>query len=161
MNRLAVHTSGPLQMQRSRAMLLYDGQCPLCRRSVAILKKLDWFRRIDYRDARDEANIPSVIPPLQAARLLEEMHLVTPDGRRVYHGFGAFRWLAWRMPLLWLVAPLLYLPGVPQFGQRVYLWVARNRFQLVPCRDGVCELPRKPATSFSANLSGNNGEPQP
>ena len=126
----------------TQARLLYDGQCPLCQRSVAVLKKLDWFRKVDYRDARDPANVPAD-PPLELARMLEEMHLVTTDGR-VYHGFGAFRWMAWRLPILWLVAPFLYIPGVPWLGQKVYLWVARNRYQLVPCKDGVCTVPPKP-----------------
>jgi predicted DCC family thiol-disulfide oxidoreductase YuxK len=49
--------------------------------------------------------------------------------------------MAWRLPLLWAVAPLLYLPGVPWLGQKVYLWVARNRFNLVPCHDGGCAVP--------------------
>src|SRR4051812_41104923 len=111
-----------------RALVLYDGQCPLCRKSVWWLKWLDWRRRLDCRDARDPANVPAVEPPLEPHRLLEEMHLVTPDGKRVYHGFGAFRWMAWRLPFLWAIAPLLYLPGVPTLGQAVYLWIARNRF---------------------------------
>ena len=38
-------------------------------------------------------------------------------------------------------SPLLYLPGVPQIGQKIYLWVAKNRFRLVPCHGGVCTVP--------------------
>lgn len=125
----------------ARPVLLYDGLCPLCRRSVAILRRLDWLRRIDYQDARQADRLPRTEPPLDPQRLLEEMHLVAGAGRSVYHGFGAFRWLAWRLPLLWLVVPLLYVPGVPWLGQRVYLWIARHRFQLIPCGDGVCHLP--------------------
>lgn len=130
---------------RNPAIVLYDGQCPLCRKSVALLKWLDWRRRLDCRDARDPANVPATEPPLVLERLLEEMHLVTPDGQQVHHGFTAFRWMAWRLPLLWAVAPLLYIPGVPTLGQWAYLWIARNRFQLVPCRDGVCSLAHAPA----------------
>ena len=126
---------------RRQALLLYDGQCALCRKSVAQLRKLDWLGVVRYADARDRENLPVTEPPLNPERLLEEMHLVAPDGGRVYHGFGAFRWLAWRLPLFWPVAPLLYLPGVPTLGQRFYLWVARNRFRLVPCHGGVCTLP--------------------
>jgi predicted DCC family thiol-disulfide oxidoreductase YuxK len=126
----------------SEARVLYDGRCPLCKKSVAILKRLDWLHRLRFIDARDVANLPAYEPPLNPDRLLEEMHLLTPDGRNVYHGFGAFRWLAWRLPLLWPVAPFLYIPGVPVLGQKVYLWVARNRFSLVPCHGGVCTLPR-------------------
>jgi predicted DCC family thiol-disulfide oxidoreductase YuxK len=128
-----------------RAVVLYDGQCPLCRKSVSILKPLDWLGRLEFRDARDPANVPPRQPPLELARLMEEMHLITPDGQHVYHGFHVFRWMAWRMPILWLIAPFLYLPGVPWLGQKIYLWVARNRYQLVPCQDGVCTLPGRSA----------------
>jgi predicted DCC family thiol-disulfide oxidoreductase YuxK len=130
-------------MDMSKAQVLYDGQCPFCRRSVALLKRLDWLGRLSYIDARDRAHLPAGPPSLDPNRLLQEMHVVTPDGRHVYQGFGALRWLAWRLPLLWPVAPLLYLPGVPALGQRLYLWVARNRFRLVPCHGGVCAGPPK------------------
>ena len=31
-----------------KGIVLYDGLCPLCLRSVAILKKLDWFGRLHW-----------------------------------------------------------------------------------------------------------------
>ena len=124
----------------SRAAVLYDGQCAFCRKSVDLLKRLDWFGLLRYQDARDVAHLPPSAAPLDPERLLEEMHVLTPDGRGLYHGFAALRWLAWRLPLLWPFAPLMYLPGVPALGQRLYLWVARNRFRLVPCHGGVCKL---------------------
>ena len=117
--------------------VLYDGRCELCQRSVGILRRLDWLGRLRYADARDPANIPAALDP---GRLLEEMHAVGPDGR-VDHGFAAFRRIAWLLPPLWPVVPLLYVPGVPWVGQRLYLWVARNRFHLVPCHDGQCRVP--------------------
>jgi hypothetical protein len=72
--------------------------------------------------------------------LLDEMHLLPRGSRRYYHGFTAFRWMAWRLPLCWCLAPLLYLPGMASLGQRVYRWVARNRFRLVPCHGGICKM---------------------
>jgi len=123
------------------AHILYDALCPFCLKSVAVLKHLDWLGRLHYLDARDPANLPASDVPLDSDRLLEEMHLVTPDGKHVYHGFAAFRWLTWRLPLLWPIAPFLYIPGVPALGQKAYLCVARNRYSLVPCQGGVCMLP--------------------
>jgi len=123
-----------------QAILLYDGECAFCQRSVELLHRLDWFHVVHCQNARDIDQLPST-PPLTPERLLEEMHLVTSDRKTVYHGFGAFRWLAWRLPLLCAFAPLLYLPGVPKWGQRLYLWVARHRFQLMPCRHGSCAVP--------------------
>jgi predicted DCC family thiol-disulfide oxidoreductase YuxK len=71
------------------------------------------------------------------------MHVVTPDRKRAFAGFAAFRYIAGRVPLLIGLMPLMYLPGVPEIGQRAYLWVAKNRFNLVPCKDGVCSLPQR------------------
>jgi predicted DCC family thiol-disulfide oxidoreductase YuxK len=87
------------------------------------------------------------------------MHVLSADGRRVYHGFAALRWLAWRLPLLWPVAPLLYVPGVAGLGQRLYLWVARNRFRLVPCHGGVCTV--GPPTMKAAGPRGGEAGPGP
>jgi predicted DCC family thiol-disulfide oxidoreductase YuxK len=130
----------------SQATVLYDGECAFCRKSVSILQKLDWLKALRYQNGREVEKLPATEPPLQPERLIEEMHLVTPDGLHVYAGFAAFRWMAWRLPLLWIIAPFLYLPGVPWLGNKVYLWIARNRFKLAPCKDGACELPlRKPS----------------
>lgn len=126
-----------------KALVLYDGDCPLCRKSVRLLRGLDWFNALDYVNVRDAASIPALPVPVEPQRFLDEMHLLTPDGRHVYHGFKAFRWMAWRLPLTWFLLPFLYLPGVETLGQRAYLWVARNRFRLVPCHGGVCTLRRR------------------
>ena len=122
------------------AVVLYDGACPFCRAGVDILKKLDWRKKLHYQDARRPAEYPKADVPLEPKRLLEEMHVVTPDRKAAHAGFAAFRWLAWRLPATVLIAPLLYIPGVPWMGNKAYLWVARNRFKLIPCKDGVCAV---------------------
>jgi predicted DCC family thiol-disulfide oxidoreductase YuxK len=123
-----------------RGVVLYDGDCPLCQRTVAILKKLDWLGRLAFQNCRDEARWPPSAQPLVLSRLLEEMHVVTPDRRRTYAGYAAFRWIAWRLPLAWPLAPLLYVPGVLWLGNKAYLWVARRRMRLAPCTDGACRI---------------------
>jgi predicted DCC family thiol-disulfide oxidoreductase YuxK len=128
--------------QSPRARIIYDGDCALCRKSIALLRKLDWLQRLEYVNARDPQQPILQESPVVGAPLLEEMHLLTP-GNRLHHGFRAFRWLAWRLPVFWLLAPLLYIPGIPWLGQRVYRWIARNRFHLVPCHGGVCDIQKK------------------
>jgi predicted DCC family thiol-disulfide oxidoreductase YuxK len=134
-------TLDPVRTKDRRAVMLYDGLCPFCCKGVAIVRRLDWFNLIHYVDARHPEDFPLPGVQLEPKRLLEEMHVVTGHGLRVYHGFAALRWLAWRLPLLWGFAPLFYLPGVLPVGQWLYLWVARNRFRLIPCHGGVCTLP--------------------
>src|SRR5262245_39739239 len=101
----------PTTMKPRQAQVLYDGQCAFCTKSVALLQRLDWLHRLTYVNARDFEELPTRQPPLDSDRLLQEMHLLTPGGRCLYHGFRAFRWIAWRLPILWPLAPLLYLPG--------------------------------------------------
>jgi predicted DCC family thiol-disulfide oxidoreductase YuxK len=124
----------------AHAQILYDGKCAFCMKSIDLLRRLDWLHRLTYLDAREPRNLPSREPPLDPGRFLEEMHLLLPGGDRLLHGFQAFRWIAWRLPMLWPIAPLLYLPGMSVIGQRTYLWVARHRFQLIPCHGGICEM---------------------
>jgi predicted DCC family thiol-disulfide oxidoreductase YuxK len=124
---------------KGKAVVLYDGMCPLCNRAVRILKRLDWFRRFHFQDCRDRANWPPSAVPLDLKALLKEMHLVTPDRKSAPAGFKAFRWMSWRMPLTALFAPLFYIPGVPWLGNKVYLWIAKHRYDLVPC-EGECRV---------------------
>src|SRR6266511_1999479 len=69
------------------AQVLYDGECPLCLKSVALLRRLDWRHRLAFINARDPERVPACQPPLEPDRLLQEMHLVTPHGAKVYRGF--------------------------------------------------------------------------
>jgi predicted DCC family thiol-disulfide oxidoreductase YuxK len=143
-----------------KAVVLYDGRCQFCLGSVKLLRRLDWLGRLAYRDANDPAGWPPCAEPLSRDRLLEEMHLVPAHRRRAHVGFAAYQWLAARLPLLWLTVPLVYLPGVPALGRRLYRWVARNRYHLVPCHDGQCALPSV-AGVRDPGSAGRVGDPAP
>jgi predicted DCC family thiol-disulfide oxidoreductase YuxK len=132
------------------AQVFYDGQCLFCVKSVNLLKTFDWFGRLSFFDSRHPELGPANGPTFDRNRLLEEIHLVPPNGTTELTGFFAFRWIAWRLPLFWPLAPFLYLPGAARWGQRLYLWIARNRFRLVPCHGGVCRTmhaAQEPSTS--------------
>jgi predicted DCC family thiol-disulfide oxidoreductase YuxK len=124
-----------------RGIVLFDGECPFCRKSIRILQSLDWFGRLHYQNCRDTANLPPCAEPLIPAKLIEEMHVVDPGRGRARAGFRGVRWALWRLPLGMLAAPWLYVPGVPWLGDRIYKWVAKNRFKLVPCDDTGCRVP--------------------
>jgi predicted DCC family thiol-disulfide oxidoreductase YuxK len=125
---------------KGKAVVLFDGMCPLCQHAVRILKRLDWLKRLHYQDCRDTDHWPKAAVPLKLEALLAEMHVVTPNRKRALAGYRALRWMAWRLPLLMPLAPLLYVPGVPWLGNKAYLWLAKNRYNLVPCDDGGCRV---------------------
>ena len=127
-----------------QAIVLYDGDCPLCRKTTAILKRLDWFGRLHFQNCRDTAAIPPNTAHIDPERMIQEMHVLAADRETAYSGFRAVRWIAGRVPALWPLYPLLFIPGMAKLGQRLYLWIARNRFHLLPCRGGVCTIaPRR------------------
>lgn len=128
-----------------QALVLFDGFCPFCRLSMNSIRRLDWFGVLAWRSFRHPENVPETTPPLDPMRLEEEMHLIAPGNGPILHGFAAFRYMAWRIPLLLPIAPLLHIPGVPYLGQRIYLYIAKNRFGMIPCKDGVCTIPSKSA----------------
>jgi predicted DCC family thiol-disulfide oxidoreductase YuxK len=111
-----------------RLRLVYDGQCDFCRSALLIVRFLDVFRLVSYLDFHDSAALESV-PGVRADAAEPAMVAVDRKGRQFF-GFYAFRALAWRLPAVWLLAPLLYLPGVPWVGRRAYRWIATHRSRL-------------------------------
>ncbi len=141
MNMLQTPTTDPAP---GRSVVLFDGTCAFCQKSVSILKRLDWRGRLVFQEAQQKSEWPPSAVPLKLSNLLEEMHVVSPDREHTYGGFAAFRFMAWRLPVLWPVAPLFYLPGVPWIGNKAYRFIAKHRYQIVPCHDGACAVPLRP-----------------
>ena len=118
----------------TRIVLLYDGHCGLCRRSVRVLRKLDWMHRLSLIDFWDTDKRHSVAPDLSIEQLDRAMHVrFIPKGTgknlqiHTYKGFDAFRAISWHLPPLWPLAPLLSLPGIPFLGRLIYARIAERR----------------------------------
>jgi predicted DCC family thiol-disulfide oxidoreductase YuxK len=123
---------------KEKYTVLYDGACGLCGRTIEILQSLDLLGGIEYMDAvKDWPSIRRRFSTLSQEQCLADMHVIAPKGQ-VYSGFYGYRALCKVLPLGWLVLPLLYLPGVPAVGMRVYRAVAAGR------HNGTCALPGAP-----------------
>ena len=112
---------------RARYVMLFDGSCGLCQRTVQMVRRLDILNRIDVLDvARGWPAVAARHPGLSREACLDEMHVMTPRGR-VELGFAAYRAMARAIPAAWPILPLFYVPGVSWVGDRVYRAVARRR----------------------------------
>jgi predicted DCC family thiol-disulfide oxidoreductase YuxK len=109
-----------------RIDLFTDGGCGLCLRATFTLTLLDLLRRLHLVNIRDTKQREAHAKGLKLADLDRAMHIRFPGGRTV-KGFDAFRAVAWHLPPLWPIAPLLYIPGVAPIGRRIYARVAANR----------------------------------
>ncbi len=130
----------------TKLTVLFDGQCPLCIRSVTTVDFLDWRGKFVFRDVNVWEGIARDYPGLDPQRSLEEMQLMVPraDRYEALAGFYAFRKIAQHLPLGMLVWPLLFIPGVPWVGTRVYRFVASHRKRSAGgprCSFHKCEVP--------------------
>lgn len=119
-----------------KIVVLYDGKCHLCRRSVFTLQLLDQLHRLEIVDFRDPKKRKTYAAKITEADLDRAMHIKLPDS--TYHkGFFAFRKIAWHLPVTRLFTPLFYIPGVPFVGKRIYARIAERRKK---CSDDGCVI---------------------
>ena len=126
---------------RESIEILYDGQCPLCRRTVRVLTAFDLFQQLRYIDFR-QIDLPAYNQQhnlnLTISELDREMYVL--DRGRSYVGFYGYRLIGLRLPIFWPIVPWLFLPGISHAGIAIYQYIARERLKLVRC-DDTCMVP--------------------
>jgi predicted DCC family thiol-disulfide oxidoreductase YuxK len=105
--------------------VFYDGQCPLCRREIALMRRLDRARKIDFLDV--SAAGPSSCP-LDRETLLARFHALE-DGR-LYSGAAAFAAMWRAIPLLRPLGLLARAPLVLGLLESAYILFLRVRPRL-------------------------------
>jgi predicted DCC family thiol-disulfide oxidoreductase YuxK len=109
--------------------ILFDGSCGLCQRTMAVIRRLDLLQKVKVVDAMNQwPAIAGQFPALDQAQCLRVMHVIGARGQ-ITTGFFAYRTLASVIPAGWLILPLLYVPGVPRVGQRIYQKIAERRLR--------------------------------
>jgi predicted DCC family thiol-disulfide oxidoreductase YuxK len=119
--------------------VFFDGACPLCRREIALLRRLDRGRgRIRFTDIDAPDFDPSSVGQTQA-ELMARIYGRLPDGSLIT-GVEVFRQLYAAVGFGALVA-LTRLPGVRHALDAAYALFAKNRLRLTGrCADGSCAV---------------------
>ena len=138
-----------------RLPVLFDGGCPLCRRSVRIVRALDWNDRLQFVDATNAEARAFFAPSLTEAQVMVEMYVVD-ERQRLHGGFEGWLQIARVVPLMWIFGLLGRLPGLRQLGHAVYKVIAANRVRRGRCTDEVCE-PGLVGSKSSAGSGGSRG----
>lgn len=120
--------------------VLYDGGCNLCRGSVARIRRMDPCGLVETLDLHD-VSVASRFPQVHFEEAMRLMQAVDPAGR-VYSGADAWARIGLTLPGWKLIAWALLVPGIHFIAQRLYAWVARNRYRWNSelCADGTCAL---------------------
>ncbi len=100
--------AGPISTTMSELLVWFDGDCPLCQREIALMRRLDRRRAIQFTDV---SRTGAADCPIDRATLLARFH-AREDGR-VLSGAAAFA-------AMWRAIPLL----------RPFGLMARNRLAL-------------------------------
>ena len=132
------------RFQCGRNTVLYDNECSLCTFQMKLLAWMDWGNRIALTPLSDPG-VAEIAPSLSPEALREAIHCITPDGR-IYRGARAIRFVGMRVPALWLLALVLWIPGVIFIAEIVYQWISRNRYLLsrvFGCKDACAILPTR------------------
>ena len=93
----------------------FDSACPLCAREIRIMRKLDWFNKVDFVDVLSTPDCPT-----QREHLLERFHAQCLGGP-LLSGAAAFA-LLWRsLPLLRPLGEIARIPFVLRILEILYL----------------------------------------
>lgn len=127
--------------------LLYDGDCPLCSREVAMLRRRDGRARIRFEDI-SATDFDATRYGLDQQTVMARIHAVLPDGR-VIEGMEVFRRAYAAVGLGWLIAPSRW-PGIGRLFDAAYRSFARNRLRWTgrahaACAAGHCEVAARQA----------------
>ncbi len=109
----------------SEITVWYDQGCPLCRREIALMRRLDRGGRIRFVDAADV----EIVCPLDRAKMLARFHAME-DGK-LLSGAAAFAAMWRAIPILWPVGMAARLPGAERLLEWAYLkfLIVRPRLQ--------------------------------
>lgn len=104
------------QMTRKPSLLVwYDGSCPLCRREIALMRRLDRAGRIDFIDLTQ----PGSTCPVDRAAMLARFH--AQEEGALLSGAAAFAAMWRAIPLLWPLGQLARIPVIERGLEWAYL----------------------------------------
>jgi predicted DCC family thiol-disulfide oxidoreductase YuxK len=124
---------------------IYDGYCVICNQTRRMVMAFDWLHRVEFLNIHDWSQVEARYPNLDFEAAMGQMHVVTLDGQ-LLGGFEGVRRLLRDLPLGFPVWLLLHLPGMNWLGNKVYRFIARNRYRINKffgveiCEDGTCKI---------------------
>ena len=118
--------TGKLTGQREPLLILYDGTCKMCRRTLAILKTIDMSGALVPVSGFSADSRRLMHPEITEEMVLHDLYVVGQG--YVAGGYDAYQKMAANLPLLWLLAPLMKFPPIAAVGRRIYRRVADSRY---------------------------------
>jgi predicted DCC family thiol-disulfide oxidoreductase YuxK len=120
-------TGGTILRYRAQPLkVFYDEQCPLCRRTVAVLQHFDIVQALEFKGLQSYAQNYSQLAKIDESVLLTDLYALDQQNK-LHQGFDTYLQILKTMRYPAALAWLLSLPGLYHLGRWVYRRVADNR----------------------------------
>jgi predicted DCC family thiol-disulfide oxidoreductase YuxK len=105
---------------------------------VARVRRFDRAKRIEFLDLHDP-QATERFPQVNREEAMKLMQAVDSNGQ-VYGGVDAWARIGLLLSGWNLAAWLLFVPGIHWLAEKIYAWIARNRYRWnrEACADGSC-----------------------
>ncbi len=110
-----------MEGKHTRVQVWFDSQCPLCAKEIAFMKRLDWFKRVEFVDIYATSDCP-----LDPSKLLTRFH-AQESGQPIVDGAAAFAVLWRHLPLLKPLGMAARIPRVLRLLEAAYIQFLRVR----------------------------------
>ncbi len=114
--------------QSGNAVLIYDGNCPICSNTVAWIKEHERKDAFEMLPCRSEDR-KKRYPFMEEATCMQAMQLVLPEGT-VLAGEKALPEIIKRLKRYRAAAGLFKLPGSNIIARVFYRWFAKRRYHI-------------------------------
>ena len=121
--------------------VFFDGDCPLCRREVGMMKRLDRRSNVRFTDIAGPDFRPAELG-IDFETLMAEIHGRLPNGEWI-RGVEVFRRIYSALGFGWLVS-ITRWPLVSKLLDKAYVLFARNRLRLTGRCGDACSIEGAP-----------------
>jgi len=116
------------QRKATRAVLIYDGMCPVCRRTIGWIKDNQRKDAFEFLTCQSD-EIVRRYPVIEKATCMQAMQLILPDGT-VLSGEKALPEILKRTKRYSPAAEFFKIPGTESVSRAFYRWFADNRYHI-------------------------------
>lgn len=109
--------------------VVYDGNCNVCRKIVAILDRWDRDRKLEIVPAQ-APGVQARFPWISDRAFMESMQVVRSSDGMTWEGAAGIEQLLAVLPRGRWIAWIFRVPLVRGIAERAYRWFARNRYHM-------------------------------
>ena len=112
-------------MTNKKPVIIYDNRCLFCTNTKNKMDKLDKNKKLKWVGID---NFDYKKYKLKKDDLFKEMYLI--DNNKIYKGYYSWKQIAKRIPLLFPLYLLSFIPGVDFIGDKAYKFISKHRYKL-------------------------------